>query len=274
MSRPIVSLSKSELTSCNPSQRHFPFLDLLLPERELASAGPCRTSPGLQPSSRRLFVQPKLLRRPPAKASCSPAASLRPSVQRQCRCGWQLAEHDDRGDPDSVQVKPVLPRREELEHGSAAPQGGAGGSEERVLLVRAHRGAEGHARRFQVRSLFLPPRRPLLTCPRARRASPTNPQYQVRLFCTNEEYFNPSRTASAQQPAPMDFPGTCEVKLNAQNVVANTKGIKKQAGTAPPVNLSQVGDALNLAPSTLNKVEVVYVNTEKVRSFCWRRGRS
>lgn len=72
----------------------------------------------------------------------------------------------------------------------------------------------------------------------------------------------------------MDFPGTCEVKLNAQNVVANTKGIKKQAGTAPPVNLSQVGDALNLAPSTLNKVEVVYVNTEKVRSFCWRRGRS
>jgi E3 SUMO-protein ligase PIAS1 len=90
------------------------------------------------------------------------------------------------------------------------------------------------------------------------------------LFCTNEDFYNPSRVNSAQQPAPIDFPGTCEIKLNDEPVNANTKGIKKQAGTAPPVDLGKAGSALSLSPDTLNKVEMVYVNTEKV-SPVWAR---
>lgn len=247
------------------SQCHFPFLILVLPKR-LGPARRLRRSRCREPSPRRLVLVPKRLRpSPPAAPSQAgpPPSSLHPSFQRRCRCKRELEEHDDGGDPDSVHTEPVLPRREEPQHDSAAAQGGAGGSEECGLLVCSDGTAEGHSRCFQVRPFLL--LAPLLTFALARRASKTNPQYQVRLFCTNEEYFNPSRSASAQQPAPIDFPGTCEIKLNNLNVVANTKGIKKQAGTAPPVNLSQA--ALTLASEVLNKVEVIYVNTEKVRCF-------
>lgn len=89
------------------------------------------------------------------------------------------------------------------------------------------------------------------------------------MFCTHEDHHNPSRSVNAQLPAPIDFPSSCEIKLNGFPVPFS-KGIKKQAGTAPPVDLSTVdrgadkSKALSLAPGTLNKVEVVYVNTEKV----------
>lgn len=103
------------------------------------------------------------------------------------------------------------------------------------------------------------PQRALLL---ASKTSTGNPQYQVRLFCTSEDYFNPARSSAIQQPAPIDFPGTCEIKLNSHPVTANTKGIKKQPGTAPPADLSK-GSGLNLAQAVLNRIEIVYVNTEK-----------
>ncbi|ORY59876.1 PINIT domain-domain-containing protein [Leucosporidium creatinivorum] len=94
------------------------------------------------------------------------------------------------------------------------------------------------------------------------KASPANPQYQVRLYCTNEDYFNPHRPSSSQVPAPIDFPATCEIKLNYFNVPANTKGIKKQVGTASPVDLAK-GNKLDISAGAINRLEVIYVNTEK-----------
>ncbi|KAL8276122.1 hypothetical protein RQP46_011471 [Phenoliferia psychrophenolica] len=99
------------------------------------------------------------------------------------------------------------------------------------------------------------------------KASSSNPQYQVRLFSTSEDYYNIARPHdnAASLGAPVDFPATCEIKLNQTPVTANTKGIKKQVGTAPPVDLSRVGNgtSLNLGLGQVNKVEIVYVNTEK-----------
>lgn len=63
-------------------------------------------------------------------------------------------------------------------------------------------------------------------------------------------------------PAPIDFPATCEIKLNYINVPANTKGIKKQVGTASPVDLAK-GGKLDITAGAINRLEVIYVNTEK-----------
>ncbi|KAK4701957.1 hypothetical protein P7C70_g4262, partial [Phenoliferia sp. Uapishka_3] len=100
----------------------------------------------------------------------------------------------------------------------------------------------------------------------AAKASPTSPQYQLRLFSASENYYDASRPNSHQNQtgvgAPIEFPTTCEIKLNGLAVSANTRGIKNQVGTAPPVDLSK-GGGLRLQPGVVNKVEVVYVNTDK-----------
>ncbi|GAA5931720.1 hypothetical protein JCM1841_003400 [Sporobolomyces salmonicolor] len=97
------------------------------------------------------------------------------------------------------------------------------------------------------------------------RESPSNPQYEVRLYCTSDANYNAGRVTASQFPAPIEFPATCEVKLNGQPVQANTKGIKKQPGTAPPVNLSsKKGVSVSTSPGSINKVDVIYVNTEKL----------
>lgn len=87
----------------------------------------------------------------------------------------------------------------------------------------------------------------------------------MRLYCTSEDYFNPYRPADRQTPAPIDFPQTCEIKLNYGNVPANTKGIKKQVGTASPVDLAK-GGKLDITAGAVNRLEVIYVNTEKSQS--------
>lgn len=92
----------------------------------------------------------------------------------------------------------------------------------------------------------------------------------MRLFSTNEEHFNPSRSSAAQNPVPIDFPGTVEVRLNNVIVTANLKGIKKQIGTAAPADLSSVKAgggalALSLGPNQVNRIEINYSNTDKVR---------
>lgn len=96
--------------------------------------------------------------------------------------------------------------------------------------------------------------------------SPSNPQYQVRLYCTSDVNWSMQRPTANQFPAPIEFPGTCEIKLNGVTVPANTKGIKKQPGTAPPVNLSsgKGGATVLTTAGSTNKVEVIYINTEKL----------
>ncbi|BGP36123.1 E3 SUMO-protein ligase pli1 [Rhodotorula kratochvilovae] len=96
------------------------------------------------------------------------------------------------------------------------------------------------------------------------RESPANAQYQVRLYCTSDTNYNQLRAQANQFPAPVEFPATCEIKLNGVTLNANTKGIKKQPGTAPPVNLSpKTGPAVVLTAGAANRVEVIYINTEK-----------
>lgn len=56
-----------------------------------------------------------------------------------------------------------------------------------------------------------------------------------------------------------------EIKLNNVTVPVNTKGIKKQPGTTPPVNLSaKRGPTAAIGPGQLNRVELIYTNTERV----------
>ena len=104
--------------------------------------------------------------------------------------------------------------------------------------------------------------------------SPTAPQYQVRLFGTNEQYFNPSRSASSQSPVPIDFPSAVEITFNNCNVPPISKGVKKQVGSTPPVNLGATktasgNSALILIPGRANRLEVHYSNTERVSSvYC------
>ncbi|GAA5947804.1 hypothetical protein JCM3775_005240 [Rhodotorula graminis] len=95
--------------------------------------------------------------------------------------------------------------------------------------------------------------------------SPSNPQYQVRLYCTSDTNYNQMRSHVNQFPAPVEYPGVCEIKINGVTIAANTKGIKKQPGTAPPVHLSPAkGTTIALTPGAPNRAEVHYINTEKV----------
>jgi len=107
------------------------------------------------------------------------------------------------------------------------------------------------------------------------RESPNNPQYEVRLYCTSDNNYSIGRPHASQFPAPIEFPQTCEIKLNGVTVNANTKGIKKQPGTTPPVNLSsKKGPTVQIGPGQLNKIEVIYTNTEKVRVHSLPRDQS
>lgn len=57
----------------------------------------------------------------------------------------------------------------------------------------------------------------------------------------------------------MEFPPTCEVRVNNVQLSANLKGLKKKPGTAPPPDLGKYIRVNN----TGNKVEMVYVNSQQ-----------
>jgi E3 SUMO-protein ligase PIAS1 len=58
---------------------------------------------------------------------------------------------------------------------------------------------------------------------------------------------------------PVEFPPTCEVRINTRVLVANFRGIKKKAGTAPPADIT---DLCNRGvPGVGNAVEMIYVNS-------------
>ncbi|KAF8641059.1 hypothetical protein AX17_000703 [Amanita inopinata Kibby_2008] len=81
---------------------------------------------------------------------------------------------------------------------------------------------------------------------------------QVLLFCTSSIFYagNSSYTAS-NLPCPIEFPPTCEVRVNNATLPANLKGLKKKPGTAPPPD---IGKQLNVTGS--NRVDMVYLNTQ------------
>lgn len=72
----------------------------------------------------------------------------------------------------------------------------------------------------------------------------------------------------------MEFPAACEANLNDHPLNANTKGIKKKAGTAPPPNVSSGllrsgtssangKHSLDLQPGATNRLDLNYINTDK-----------
>jgi hypothetical protein len=84
-------------------------------------------------------------------------------------------------------------------------------------------------------------------------------KYQLRLFCTSSVFYAGFSTfRTIPLPCPIEFPPTCEVRINTTPVPANLKGLKKRPGTAPPPDISSV---TRLSGS--NKVDMVYVNSQQ-----------
>lgn len=60
-------------------------------------------------------------------------------------------------------------------------------------------------------------------------------------------------------PCLVEFPPTCEVRVNSVQLTANLKGLKKKPGTAPPPDIGK-HCRFTAIP---NKVEMVYVNSQQ-----------
>lgn len=84
-------------------------------------------------------------------------------------------------------------------------------------------------------------------------------KYQLRLFCTSSVFYPASSFRTNTDPCLVEFPPTCEVRVNNVQLTANLKGMKKKPGTAPPPDL---GKYVRLNP-ILNRVEMVYVNSQQ-----------
>ncbi|KAF5374880.1 hypothetical protein D9758_000321 [Tetrapyrgos nigripes] len=82
--------------------------------------------------------------------------------------------------------------------------------------------------------------------------------YQLRLFCTSSTFYSNS-SLRYNPPCPIEFPPTCEVRVNNVPLTASLKGLKKKPGTAPPPDL---GKFVRLN-TTQNRVEMIYVNSQQ-----------
>ncbi|CAE6526871.1 unnamed protein product [Rhizoctonia solani] len=80
-------------------------------------------------------------------------------------------------------------------------------------------------------------------------------KYQVRLYCTSSTHYAPNSFNNL--PVPIEFPPTCEIRVNNKNINANVRGLKKKPGTAPPPNLTPF---MSTTAGTTSKVELIYVN--------------
>ncbi|KAF7339508.1 hypothetical protein MSAN_02165200 [Mycena sanguinolenta] len=86
-------------------------------------------------------------------------------------------------------------------------------------------------------------------------------KYQLRLFCTSSTFYSHTLNSFRPNAGPclIEFPPTCEVRVNGVQLGANLKGLKKKPGTAPPPDLSKY---IRLTTAS-NKVEMMYVNTQQ-----------
>lgn len=85
-------------------------------------------------------------------------------------------------------------------------------------------------------------------------------KYQLRLYCTSSTFHSSAAFRTSTGPCPIEFPPTCEVRVNNTPLTANLKGMKKKPGTAPPPEL---GKSLRLSSGASNRVEMVYVNSQQ-----------
>ena len=81
---------------------------------------------------------------------------------------------------------------------------------------------------------------------------------QLRLFCTSSVFYaGNSLYATNTTPCPIEFPPTCEVRVNTVQLTANLKGLKKKPGTAPPPDLGKL-----VKYTSSNRIDMVYLNTQ------------
>ncbi|KAF8314303.1 zf-MIZ-domain-containing protein, partial [Clavulina sp. PMI_390] len=84
--------------------------------------------------------------------------------------------------------------------------------------------------------------------------STSNASHQIRLYCTSNSHWTPNGSMGALS-IPIEFPPVVEVRVNGTAIQgANTRGLKKKAGTAPPVDLSK------LSRVGQNKVDFTFMN--------------
>jgi len=86
-------------------------------------------------------------------------------------------------------------------------------------------------------------------------------KYQLRLYCTSSSHFalGAAGLRFGGTPCPIEFPPTCEIRVNQVQITASTKGMKKKPGTAPPAHL---GNSVRVSIGHQNRVEMVYVNSQ------------
>lgn len=88
------------------------------------------------------------------------------------------------------------------------------------------------------------------------RAKLASSKYQLRLYCTSSSFHSSApQSLWATQVCPIEFPPICEIKINAVTLSANTRGMKKKPGTAPPVDLGK-----HVKLTTLNRIDMTYMN--------------
>src|ERR1700749_3829370 len=99
--------------------------------------------------------------------------------------------------------------------------------------------------------------------------------YQLRLYCTSSTFYNhnPHIFRWQTSPCPIEFPPTCEVRVNTCPITANLKGMKKKPGTAPPAELPMKSLHLDHVGSN-QRIDMIYVNSQqpvqvKVRDTFW-----
>lgn len=78
--------------------------------------------------------------------------------------------------------------------------------------------------------------------------------HQVRFYCTSGQFYSPA-FPTAQTIVPMEFPPVVDIRVNGTAVQgANTRGLKKKPGTAPPVDISK------LCRAGANRIDFTYMN--------------
>ena len=93
---------------------------------------------------------------------------------------------------------------------------------------------------------------------RSRSDNVSSSKTQLRLFCTSSVFYAGNNLyATNNVPCLIEFPPTCEVRINNVQLTANLKGLKKKPGTAPPPD---IGKLTKFTGS--NRVDMVYLNTQ------------
>jgi E3 SUMO-protein ligase PIAS1 len=85
--------------------------------------------------------------------------------------------------------------------------------------------------------------------------------HQLRLFCTTKTSYDAATTPN--HPAPVEFPLSCEAKVNNIPLTVNLKGKKSAAKVLAP-HLNK--DHAMYFGGQDNKVELVYTGTSQVRA--------